>query len=93
MRSEVYLRENLVALLAGVAMAHSGMAQRLSDRDALLYSEGFYAALGAVATALGISFRPDPEVLRVWRQEAQREGLLDDPLGGIVLRAKRLSEP
>lgn len=54
MRSEVFLRENIVAIIQGVAAAHGDLAIRLSDRDAALYSAGFAAALRAISAALGV---------------------------------------
>jgi len=93
MRSEVYLRENLVALLAALAQAHSDLAQRLDDRDALVYSEGFHAALNAVATALGISSRLDSDASRFRQYEVRQEGLLEDPLEGMVIRIDPLPKP
>ncbi len=59
MRSEVFLRENLIALLTAVATAHSDLAARLDDREAEVYSAGFQAALRAIAAALSIELRPD----------------------------------
>lgn len=59
MRSEVFLRDNLIALLTAIATAHSDLAQRVDDPWAEVYSAGFHAALRAVAAALNIDFQPD----------------------------------
>jgi hypothetical protein len=67
-RSEVYLREDLLAYLrgiyrAGIGPRHRGMTLRQQD-----YREGFLAALEAMALALGA----DPVIDAVDYGEGQR---------------------
>jgi hypothetical protein len=86
-RSEVFLRENLISLLAAIAAAQSDLAQRLEGREAQVYTAGFIAALRAVATALGIDFRPEPRPLAGVSGEDQMPRLAGS-LDGIDARMR-----
>lgn len=85
MRSEVFLRENLIALLTAVATAHSDLVERLDDREAEIYSAGFHAALRAVAAALNIDFQRDITQSHIKIVNSSQDAS-SSSLDGIVIR-------
>lgn len=83
MRSEIFLRENLIAIFKGVASAHADLATRLNDHDTLIYSTGFAAALRAVATAVGVEVSADSEPAR--HPQVRTLGQLRDDEGDCMV--------
>jgi hypothetical protein len=55
MRTEVFLRRDVAAVIQAIMSAHSDLATRLPSRDAVIYSAGFAAAIRAVAAAFHIN--------------------------------------
>jgi hypothetical protein len=57
MRTDVYLRRDIAAILNAVLVAQGDLIQHASTRSTALYSAGFVAAIRAIAAGFAI----DPE--------------------------------
>jgi hypothetical protein len=62
MRSEVFMREDLAAILRAVNSAQWGLAQHMPQTEVAVFRAGFVSALKAIATAVHVQLDLDDSV-------------------------------
>ena len=58
LRSEVFLREDLAAIMRSILVAQASVDEHLLDEQALAYRAGFFAGLHALASAVHVQLEP-----------------------------------